>query len=103
MSTWDNAGTGDNVTVYKKMTEDSPIVMLKAYALIEGVLPETVFEVMSNQEIRRSWDKVLSNFEILEDHPEEGLSLLYYMVKTPIGFNNRDFLQQRKVKKNYPS
>lgn len=48
VSSWDNAGTGDNVTVYKKMTEDSPIVMLKAYALIEGVQPETVFEVMSN-------------------------------------------------------
>lgn len=24
------------------------------------------------------------------------------MVKTPIGINNRDFLQQRKVKKDFP-
>lgn len=57
---------------------------------------------MSNQELRRAWDKVLSNFEILEENPETGISVLYYMVKTPIGVSNRDFLQQRKVKHDYP-
>ena len=48
---------------------------------------------MSNQELRRGWDKVLSNFEILEDDPEHGVSVLYYLIKTPIGASNRDFLQ----------
>jgi hypothetical protein len=52
--------------------------------------------------VRRGWDKVLSNFEIIEDDPEKGVSILYYMIKTPIGVSNRDFLQQRKVRKNYP-
>lgn len=102
VSSWDPAGSCDNVSVFKKMTDDSPIVLLKALAKIEGVSPLTVYEVMSNQEVRRQWDKVLSNFEIIEDHPEEGLSVLYYMVKTPIGVSNRDFLQQRKVKKDFP-
>jgi hypothetical protein len=51
-----------------------------------------VYETIANQEVRRSWDKVLSNFEIIEDHPEKGLSILYYMIKTPIGVSNRDFL-----------
>ena len=80
------------MTVYKKMTDDSPMVLLKAYALIENVKPEVVYKVMSNQELRRAWDKVLSNFEILEDHPDEGLSVLYFMIKTPIGSSNRDFV-----------
>jgi hypothetical protein len=48
VSTWDRAGSGDNVQVFKKMIENSPLVLLKAYALIENVTPETVYEVMSN-------------------------------------------------------
>ena len=103
VNSWDQAGSGDNVQVYKKMTETSPLVLLKAYALIENVTPQVVYEVMSNQELRRGWDKVLSNFEILEDDPEKGVSILYYLIKTPIGASNRDFLQQRKVKKNFPA
>jgi START domain len=45
---------------------------------------------------------VLSNFEIVEDNPEEGRSVVYYQVKAPFGVTNRDFLQQRKVKFDYP-
>ena len=92
VSSWDRAGSGDNVSVYKKMTEDSPIVLLKAYALIENVTPDIVYEAMSNKDVRKSWDKVLSNFEIIEDFPEDGRSILYYMIKTPMGVSNRDFL-----------
>lgn len=103
VSSWDSSGTGDNVSIFKKMTDDSPIVLVKVYAIMEGILPSTVFEVMTNQEIRRQWDKVLSNFEILEDNPAEGRSVLYYIVKTPIGTSNRDFLQQRKIKRDFPT
>ncbi|TNV82685.1 hypothetical protein FGO68_gene8647 [Halteria grandinella] len=102
VSSWDQAGSCQNVSVYKKMTEDSPIVLLKAYALIEGVTTDIVYEVITNQEVRRSWDKVLSNFEILQEDPGDGISVLYFMIKTPIGVSNRDFVQQRKVKKDFP-
>ena len=47
---------------------------------------------MANQEIRRIWDKVISNFTIVEEFPEEDRAILYYMVKTPIGIKNRDFV-----------
>eukprot|EP00347_Sterkiella_histriomuscorum_P014396 403361026 len=103
ISKWDKCCSGDNVAVYKKMTEGSPVVLLKASALIKGITPETVYEVMSNQELRKQWDKVLSNFEIIEDDPVTGKSVLYYMIKTPIGVSNRDFLQQRKVKFDFPA
>ena len=65
---------------------------MKTVALIDNIEPEIIYTTISNQEVRRSWDKVLSNFEIIEDHPEEGRSILYYMIKTPIGVSNRDFL-----------
>ena len=85
------------------MTEKSPIMLLRTIAFIENIPTDIVFETIANQDVRRSWDKVLSNFEILEDHPEQGVSILYYMIKPPIGLSNRDFLQQRKVKKDFPS
>ena len=76
---------------------------MKTHAKIDGIPPWVIFEVIANPDIRRLWDKAICNFEILEDIPSEGRSLLYYMVKTPIGVSNRDFLQQRKVKKDFPS
>jgi hypothetical protein len=75
---------------------------MKTKASLEGIPPRVVFEVIANPDVRRSWDKVMCNFEIIEDCPDEGRSLLYYMVKTPIGVSNRDFLQQRKIKNDYP-
>jgi len=65
---------------------------MKTHAVLEKIPPWVVFEVIVNPDIRRSWDKVMCNFEIIEDWPDEGRSLLYYMVKTPIGVSNRDFL-----------
>ena len=44
----------------------------------------------------------MNNFEIVEDHPDEGRSILYYVLKTPIGIKNRDFLQERKIKHDFP-
>ena len=70
ISSWDNTCSGDNVNVYKKMTDKSPIMLLRTIAIIDGISPEIVYETIANQEVRRSWDKVLSNFEIIEDHPD---------------------------------
>ena len=48
VSSWDYVGTSDDISIYKKYTDGSPVVMVKVYALIEGVSAETVYEVMSN-------------------------------------------------------
>lgn len=53
VSSWDRASSGENVTVYKKITDTSPIVLIKAIAWLKGVTPEIVYEVMSNQVLRR--------------------------------------------------
>ena len=68
-------------------------MLMRAFARIEGVDPATVYECISNQKIRRSWDKAVTDFEIIENYPEEGRSIIYYIMKTPIGISNRDFLQ----------
>jgi len=40
----------------------------------------------------------MQNFEVVEDYPKENKSIIYYMVKAPLGISNRDFVQQRKIK-----
>ena len=77
----------------KRINDGSANVLMKTHAHLQGIPPWVVYEVIANPEIRRQWDKVMCNFEIIDDYPEEGRSLLYYMVKTPIGVSNRDFLQ----------
>jgi len=37
VTSWDRVCNSDNVTVYKKMAHDSPLILLKTYALIEGI------------------------------------------------------------------
>jgi hypothetical protein len=77
VTNWDKCGSGDNVTVYKKMTDGSPVVLLKAYTVIEGIHPDIICEVMSNAQLRKTWDKVLSNFDIIEEFPEEVRYLIH--------------------------
>lgn len=89
---WEMVGQPDNVEVNKRIDPSCPFVMMRTRAQIPNIPPTIVFEVLVNQEVRRSWDKVICNLEIIDDFPEEGRSILYYMVKTPIGVSNRDFL-----------
>ena len=93
---------GGEVQIWKKMTDNSPVVLLKAVTFVEGIAPETIYQVISDADERRKWDKVLSDFSVLEENNETGQSVVYYIIKTPIGISNRDFLQLRKVKLDYP-
>jgi hypothetical protein len=55
----------------KKINKDSTaVVLMKTHAELKGIPPQVVYEVIANPEIRRSWDKVMCNFEIIEDFPE---------------------------------
>lgn len=49
---WDKVCSGDGVSIYKKMTDDSPVVLLKVYAFIDNAPPDLVIEVMSNEKVR---------------------------------------------------
>lgn len=100
LSNWDKVISSDGVTIYKKMADDSPVVLLKVYAMIDDYSPETILEVLNNAKVRQSWDKVLCNFELIEDFTDH--QVIYFMIKTPIGISNRDFLQQRKTKYDFP-
>jgi len=48
VSLWEKACTGDNITVYRKKAENSPVVLLKAHATLENISVKVAYEVMSN-------------------------------------------------------
>lgn len=100
---WSRICQNKSVVVYKKKTEGTPMVMIKAIATLEGFTKETVFKVIYDTDIRQQWDKLFHKFLLVEDDEEKLESILYYSIKAPFGISNRDFLQRRKVLHNFPS
>lgn len=57
---------------------------------------------MLNIEVRKTWDKVMSNLKEIKSENDPNLSYIYFLVKTPMGTSDRDFVVTQKVKKDFP-
>ena len=102
VSEWSRICKNDKVIVYRKKTEGTPIVMIKAIATLVGFSKETVWTAIYDTRIRKEWDKIFFKFLVIEDDDEKMETVLYYSIKAPLGISNRDFLQRRKILLNYP-
>lgn len=102
VSTWNKVFESDEVVVFKKKTEGTPMVLIKAVATLRGIPKEIVFEAIYDTDIRQQWDKLFHHFEVVEHDEEKMDTVLYYVIKAPIGISNRDFLQRRKVIHDFP-
>lgn len=78
------------------------MVMIRAIATLRGIPKEIVFKALYDTEIRQQWDKLFHQFEVVEHHEDIMHTVLYYVIKAPIGISNRDFLQLRKVIHDFP-
>lgn len=94
VSEWSRICRNESVVVYKKKTEGTPMIMIKAIATLEGFTKETVFTVIYDTAIRQRWDKLFHTFRVVEDDQEKQEAVLYYSIKAPFGISNRDFLQK---------
>ena len=92
----------DEVVIFKKNTEGTPMVMVKAIATLRGIPSEVVFKAIYDTDIRQSWDKLFHYFEVVEHDEENNETVLYYVIKAPLGISNRDFLQKRRVMRDFP-
>ena len=102
VSTWSQVWTTDEVIVFKKKTEGTPMVLIKAIATLRNIPGDIVFRAIYDTSIRQSWDKIFYKFEVVEHDEEKLETVLYYVIKAPLGISNRDFLQLRKCRHNYP-
>ena len=102
VSEWSQVWKTDEVIVLKKKTEGTPMVLVKAVATLKGIPADIVFKAIYNTDIRQSWDKLFYHFEVVEHDEEKLETVLYYVIKAPLGISNRDFLQRRRVMYNFP-
>ena len=93
----------ENRKVYKKHREGFDIILIKCYAKIP-YNKDVIFEAIANLEVRKKWDTVFSDLRVVNHNGENGAEILYMIIKSPVFFiSDRDFIQQRKVWKNFPT
>jgi hypothetical protein len=83
-----------NLTVYRQESENNNINMFKLVCDMEGVEPETLYNVLHDHNYRKVWDKNMIDgivIELLNSTNEIG----YYSAKFPSPVTNRDFVNQR--------
>ena len=92
-----------NCKVFKKMTEGCPVILIKCIAKLP-YNKDVVFEAIADLEIRKQWDSVFSELKVVNYKGENGAEILFMIIKSPIFFiSNREFVQQRKMWKNFPT
>ena len=85
------------------MTEGCPVILIKCIAKLP-FNKDVIFEAIANLEIRKQWDSVFSELKVVNHEGENGAEILFMIVKSPIFFiSNREFVQQRKMWKNFPT
>jgi hypothetical protein len=57
--------------------------------------------MMRDPVLRMKWEEVLDKFEVVQDGLEGGQDVIYYIVKTPFGVRNRDFVCVRGWSENF--
>ena len=92
-----------NCKVYKRMVEGIPVILIKCVANIP-YSKDVVFEAIANLDIRKQWDSVFSELRVVNYEGENGAEILYMIIKSPVLIvSDREFVQQRKMWKNFPT
>jgi len=100
-SKWERVVTNPLIKIDKIRPEGSPVVLIRAWAFIEGFSPQEVFDQIYDTEKRAKWETVTMSLSVVEKIDETS-QVIYFYVKTPIGISERDFVQVRNFKLDYP-
>ena len=73
------ASERDSVAIYKKKT-DVKIDLFKAQMTFKGVSKDVAFELISNLNIRKKWDKLLNNLTIIDQDIKKEQTIFHYVV-----------------------
>jgi hypothetical protein len=55
--------------------------MIKSVFTIDGYTKEQVFEAISNVSVRKEWDKIFSEFKVIETSEDDNSEVLYMSIK----------------------
>lgn len=99
---WDTIKESECLQVYKKITESSPIAIIKAKLLLPDSCVDDAFFAIWDGEFRREWDSVAKDFHVVSKSSEDA-DIIYFYAASPMPsiISNREFLQHRRyVKEN---
>ena len=80
VSKWEKVIDNNLIKIEKIKPENSPVVLLRAWATIEGFTPIEVFEQIFNTEKRCKWDNVtayMTTVETIDEHSD----IIHFVIK----------------------
>jgi len=100
-SKWEKVCNNPTIKIEKIRPEESPVLLIRAWAFVQGFSPKEIFDQIYDTENRAKWDTVTMGLSVVEKISET-CQTIYFYVKTPIGISERDFVQIRNFKLDYP-
>jgi|JI9StandDraft_1071089.scaffolds.fasta_scaffold504894_2 hypothetical protein len=69
---------------------------------LEGISVETTEQVLFDEKIKAKWDKIVANYKVTPNGFKDKQDIVHYVLRSPIGIKNRDFLQRKNVLTDFP-
>ncbi|CAK71920.1 unnamed protein product (macronuclear) [Paramecium tetraurelia] len=99
---WDLAINNKDAQIYKTMKEGSDNVFIKGFCIIKNTSLELALRVVYDIKLRREWDKLLRDFQIIKTESED-IDILAYYVQPPISLvTPREWVQRRILRYDFP-
>ncbi|KAL8272567.1 hypothetical protein Esti_003456 [Eimeria stiedai] len=93
---WELTVDQPTIKVYKYNSADSPVVLVKAYATLDGIPLNVLCHHIRHIPTRLKWDTTFGDYRVIEQDVD-GCEMIYCLMKAPFPVSNRDFLQWRRT------
>ncbi|CAD8073909.1 unnamed protein product [Paramecium sonneborni] len=99
---WDLAINNKDAQIYKTFREGSDSVFIKGFGIIKDTTLELALKVVYDINLRRQWDKLLRDFQIIKTESED-IDIVAYYVQPPISLvTPREWVQRRILRYDFP-
>jgi hypothetical protein len=87
---WQSVLNEKSIQIFKKNVliiyllnkiKNVPQIVIRTIAVIDNYSRDDIFEAISNVNIRKQWDKIFSEFKIVETNEKEQFEVLYMAIK----------------------
>ncbi|CAD8062515.1 unnamed protein product [Paramecium primaurelia] len=99
---WDLAINTKDAQIYKTLKEGSENVFIKGFGIIKNTTLDLTLKVIHDIKLRKEWDQLLRDFQILKTESQD-IDILAYYVQPPISLiTPREWVQRRILRYDFP-
>lgn len=92
-----------NQKVFSRKGLTGSLISIKSFTNVPNISKAMAFNVMTDINIRKTWDDALKDTVILENNVEDDIVTYYYTIPMPPFITTREALVQRKVLLDFPN